>query len=59
MVVYLTSRHKALPLTPPKSQHGINHMWWHVPVVSVLGKWRQEDLGFKVTFSYISGLTLA
>lgn len=55
----MTSRHKALPLTPPKSQHGINHMWWHVPVVSVLGKWRQEDLGFKVTFSYISGLTLA
>lgn len=56
LVVYLTSRHKALALTP---QHSINHTWWHMPIVSILRKWRQEDLGFKVIFSYISGLTLA
>lgn len=40
-------------------QHWMSHTSGHTPVFSGLGKWRQEDLGFKAIFSYISGLMLA
>lgn len=34
-------------------QHLINWMWWLMPVIPVLRRWRQEHQWFKVTLSYI------
>lgn len=32
----------------------INYMWWHMPVTSVIGKWRQEDQESNVILGYIT-----
>lgn len=29
-------------------QDCIDQMWWHMPIIQVLGKWKQEDQKFKV-----------
>lgn len=31
-------------------QHWMSHTSWHMPVVSGLGKWRQEDLQLHIRF---------
>jgi hypothetical protein len=28
-------------------------LWWHMPVIPVLGRLRQEDLNFKTSLGYI------
>jgi hypothetical protein len=32
-------------------------MWWCMPVIPVFGRLRKENLEFKVTLSYIPGLS--
>jgi hypothetical protein len=31
-------------------------VWWFTSVISALGKWKQEDLEFKASLSYIGNL---
>lgn len=32
----------------------INYKWWHMPVTSVIGKWRQEDQESNIILGYIT-----
>lgn len=33
--------------------------WWHLSIIPVPGRWRQEDGEFTVIFSYLVSLRLA
>lgn len=41
------------------SQYYINQVWYHMPAISALGRWGQEDQKFKVTFSLTPLATLS
>jgi hypothetical protein len=38
-----------------KNYH-LSWVWWYIPVISVLGRQRQEEHEFKVSLRYITGL---
>lgn len=41
--------HKAMGSFP---MHRINPVWWHVPVMALLGKYRHRYQKFKVVLNY-------
>lgn len=52
VVEHLSSIHQALGSSPIHT----NQEWWHTPIISALGRQRQDNQKFKAILGYILSL---